>query len=96
MQGWLDMDLSLLVIPITFFLGFLIGLKVHSTIGFGMSAVIGSVAWVLGLIMLAGEESVFTFDFFTQILMAAFGALASIFGWAVGANIDLLHLRRRK
>jgi hypothetical protein len=90
------MDLSLLVIPITFFLGFLIGLKVRSVVGFGMSAVIGSVAWVLGLIVLAGGDSVFTFDVFTQILMVAFGALASLFGWAVGTNADLFNPRRKK
>jgi hypothetical protein len=89
------LDLSFLVIPITFFSGFLIGWKIRGAAGLALSAAAGSAAYVLGLIVLVGPAAVFTFDVFTQMLMVAFGALTSTFGWIVGANYEYLRPKKK-
>ncbi|RJS75347.1 hypothetical protein CW712_04805 [Candidatus Bathyarchaeota archaeon] len=84
------MTLSFLVFPITFFVGFLLGRKIHGTVGIAASVVAGAAVYIAGLIGIAGAPSVLTFNLLTQILMAAFGALASVFGWFIGVNLELL------
>ena len=83
------MDFGWLVIPITFLAGFMLGKKLHGTVGMTASAVVGASAYVLGLIILAGPPAVFTFDILTHLLMVAFGALVAIFGWFIGENYEL-------
>ena len=90
------MDLSPLVIPITLLAGFLIGLKIRNVAGLAISTIVGAIAWVLGLIVLAGGASVFSFDVYTQILMVAFGALTSLFGWVIGANFEFLRTKKKR
>ncbi len=90
------MDLGWLVIPLTFFTGFVLGKKVHGTMGMAVSAVLGASVYVLGLFLIAGPSAVFTFDIFTQLLMIAFGALTAIFGWFIGENYELPILRKTK
>jgi hypothetical protein len=90
------MDLGWLVIPLTFLTGFVLGKKVHGTMGMAVSAVLGASVYVLGLFLIAGPSAVFTFDIFTQLLMVAFGALAAIFGWFIGENYELPILRKSK
>ena len=89
------LDFVWLVIPITFLAGFMLGKKLHGTVGMTVSAVVGALAYVLGLIILAGPPVVFTFDIFTHLLMVAFGALVAIFGWFIGENYKL-PIRRKK
>jgi hypothetical protein len=90
------MDISWLVIPLTFLTGFVLGKKVHGTVGMAVSAALGALVYVLGLFLIAGPSAVFTFDIFTQLLMVAFGALTAIFGWFIGENIKLPTLRKTK
>jgi len=90
------MGLSLLVVPITFLLGFLLGWRIRSVAGLVMSVVAGSVVYISGLIVLAGSASVFTFDVYTQMLMVAFGALISLFGWVIGANLEYLRIQKKR
>ena len=90
------MDFGWLVIPFTFLTGFILGKKVHGTMGMAVSAVLGALVYVLGLFLIAGPSAVFTFDIFTQLLMVAFGALTAIFGWFIGENYELPILRKTK
>jgi hypothetical protein len=87
------MILSLLVIPMTFSVGFLVGRRAHHRIGMTISAAVGAVAYLVGVIILTEPLMTFpihTFNLSTQILMAVFGALCSLFGWYIGANLDFL------
>jgi hypothetical protein len=90
------MDLSWLVIPLTLLTGFVLGKKVHGTMGMVVSAALGATVYVLGLFLIAGSSAVFTFDIFTQLLMVAFGALAAVFGWFIGENFELPIPRKTK
>ncbi len=90
------MDLSWIVIPLTFLAGFVLGKKVHGTVGVVVSAALGAAVYVLGLFLIAGSSAVFTFDIATQLLMVAFGALAAVFGWLIGENFELPISRKTK
>ena len=89
MEKGLRLDFVWLAIPITFLAGFLLGKKLHGTIGMTASAIVGASAYILSLIILAGPPAVFTFDIFTNLLMVAFGALVAVFGWFIGENYEL-------
>jgi hypothetical protein len=90
------LDFGWLVIPITLLAGFLLGRKLHGTVGLTVSAVAGALAYMLGLVILLGPAAVLMFDLFSQILMVVFGALAAIFGWLIGENYELLFRRNAK
>jgi hypothetical protein len=90
------MELGWLVILLTLLTGFVLGKKVHGTMGIIISAALGATVYVLGLFLIAGPSAVFTFDISTQLLMVAFGALTAIFGWFIGENIKLPILRKTK
>jgi hypothetical protein len=84
------MDYGWLVIPITFLAGFVLGKKLHGTVGVTVSAVVGALAYVSGLVILISPSAVFSFNIPTQLLIITFGALVSIFGWFIVENYKLL------
>jgi len=90
------MDFGWLAVLFAFLAGFALGKKVHGTVGIVVSAALGAAIYLLGLFLIVGSSAILIFDFITQLLMVAFGAILAVFGWFIGENYELPIHRKPK
>jgi hypothetical protein len=93
------MVIGWLAILMTFSVGFLVGRRSPRRIGITISAITGAVTYLVGVMVFTEPLMTFpiyAFDLSTHILMLAFGALWSLFGWYIGANLDILRKSKPK